>query len=104
MEYENRAKFRFKQAKICFLSNRNEHLTFAILHPAIQFDLIDASLLDTPEIVHVHCQAWSHDEIWRPLMGSAELSEEHAWLVQGFGLRNSLPDRKVYKIVERVAG
>jgi hypothetical protein len=71
---------------------------------AMEFELAEASLLDTPDVVSIHCAAWKNDEIWRPLMLDATSSDEYDWLVRGFGQRNSLPDRKVYKITDRATG
>jgi hypothetical protein len=71
---------------------------------AMEFELTEASLLDTPDLVRFHCLAWKNDNIWRPLMRDATSSDEHAWLERGFGKRNSLPDRKVYKITDRATG
>jgi len=34
-------------------------------------------------------------------MANVASLDEHEWLVREFGHRNSLPDRKVYKITDR---
>jgi len=65
------------------------------------FEITEASLLDTPVLVSIHCAAWKNNDIWRPLMLDVTSSDEHDWLVRAWRQRNSLPDRKVYKITDR---
>jgi hypothetical protein len=65
------------------------------------FEITEASLLGTPDLVSIHCAAWKNNDIWRPLMLDAASSDEHDWFVRAWRQRNSLPDRKVYKITDR---
>jgi hypothetical protein len=71
---------------------------------AMDFEIAEASPLETPDLVSIHCAAWKNNDIWKPLMLNASSSDEHDWLVRGFGQRNSLPDRKVYKITDHATG
>lgn len=66
----------------------------------MELEITEASLLDTPDLVSIHCAAWKNNDIWRSLMLDVASSDEHDWLVRGFAQRNNLPDRKVYKITD----
>jgi hypothetical protein len=67
------------------------------------FEIAEASLLDIPDLVSIHCAAWKNNNIWRPLVLDAAASDEQDWLVRAWRQRNSLPDRNVYKITDRAA-
>lgn len=66
----------------------------------MEFEIAEASLNEASDLVSIHCAAWKNDDIWRPLMLDVTSSDEHDWLVKGFEQRNSLPDRKIYKIID----
>jgi hypothetical protein len=64
------------------------------------FEIAEASLLDTPDLVSICYAAWKNNDIRRPLMLDAASSDEHDWFVRAWRHRNSLLDRKVYKITD----
>jgi hypothetical protein len=71
---------------------------------AINYELLEGSVLDTAEMVDVHCTAWINDDIWKPLMNGVPMEAQQAWLAKGFAKRNGMPDRKIFKVVERATG
>jgi hypothetical protein len=40
------------------------------------FEIAEACVLDTQDLVSIHCAAWKNNDIWKPLMLDAATSDE----------------------------